>query len=57
MVKVNVKWDSSVILVSRVPCVGEYVRVNCSTPAKQVIRVVHWVDSDMDTVADLTLED
>lgn len=65
MLKVNVysadgnrqaKWDGSIIQVSRVPCVGEYVRVNSSTPAQRVVRVIHNIKEDIETVAGLTLD-
>lgn len=64
MLKVNVysenglaKWDNTMIKVSRVPCIGEYVRVNANTPAMRVIRVVHNVEDDTETVGGLTLAD
>ena len=62
MLQVNIKslsggekWDGQTITVSRVPCVGEWVRINYQLPAMKVVRVMHNVDDDMGTVGGITL--
>ena len=52
----NTKWDGSTVEVSRVPCVAEFVRP-VGYHAFEVVRVVHGIDREADTVAGLTLKD
>lgn len=48
-------WDGAMIEVSRVPCIGEWVRP-VGYPAAKVVSVLHGVDDLAGTVAGLTLE-
>lgn len=50
------KWDSQVVMLGRIPCVGEFVRVDDSdTPALEVVRVIHHINDVSGTVAGITL--
>jgi hypothetical protein len=49
------EWDGAILIVGRVPCIGEYVRVPNSR-ALQVLSVIHHHNPEDGSVAGVTVK-
>ncbi|HLA88210.1 MAG TPA: hypothetical protein VJL10_09315 [Anaerolineales bacterium] len=49
------EWDGSILIVGRIPCVGEYVRVPDSR-ALEVMSVIHHHNPEDGTAAGVTVK-
>lgn len=49
------EWDGTTLMVGRIPCVGEYVRVPDSR-ALEVMNIIHYHNTEDDTVAGVTVK-